>query len=153
MIIPGPSDAALLAQVALPNAGAAANSPVFDFQAIAPNSDAWRQGRIALLVPAIPLHTDATKTITVEIQTAAAALANNSVAPALPVPGAFANANPRQIAGVAGVANTGSAATVLYFDIPLDANGSAYQFCQFVVTVPAGDANANEVLTLQWTYM
>lgn len=148
----GPQDVQLSVSLALPAAGANNTTGILDLENIAPNSDAKHLGLIAIDVPALVNHTDPTKTITFELQAAGPALANNNAAPLPPVPGAFANANPRQIAGVAGVANSGSPATRLYFFVPLDANGSSMEFLQVVQTVPAGDGVNGEVITYTWVY-
>lgn len=147
----GPQDAALSVSLALPAVNASNTTGVMDLQAITPESDAWRLGRICAIVPALPNHTDSTKSITLEIQSAEASLTLSPVAPALPVAGTFANANPRQQGSVAGVAFVGSAPTTLYFTIPCDANGSSQQFIQFVQSVPAADGNlTGQVITYSW---
>ncbi len=137
----GAQDSQLSVSKLLPAAAANNTTSVIDLQAIAPNSDAWRLGRICASIPLLANHTDSTKTITLEIKAASASLSNSPSAPALPVAGSFAAANPRQIGGVAGVATTGSLATTLYFTIPCDANGNALQFVEFLQTVPSADGD------------
>jgi hypothetical protein len=92
-------------------------------------------------IPALVNHTDSTKVITLEIQTAGASLTTSPIAPALPVPGSFGNSNPRQIASIPGVATTGSLLTRVYFTLPVDGDGSTNQFVEFLQSVPSGDGN------------
>jgi len=147
----GPIDSQLSVTLALPAAAANNTTGVIDLQSIAPYSDGWRLGRICAVIPALPNHTDSTKTITLEIKAASASLSSSPVAPALPVAGSFAAANPRQIGGVAGVASTGSLATTLYFTIPCDANGNTLQFVEFLQTVPSGDGdNTGSSVVYSW---
>jgi hypothetical protein len=134
-------DSQLSVTLALPAAAANNTTGIIDFQAIDPQSDSWRLGRICATVPALPNHTDSTKVITLEIQTAGASLTTSPSAPALPVPGAFGNANPRQIGSIPGVATSGSAVTKIYFTLPVDSDGSTSQFVEFLQTVPSGDGN------------
>jgi len=144
-------DSQLSVSLVLPAAAASNTTSVIDLQSIAPNSDGWRLGRICASIPALVNHTDSTKTITLEIKAASASLSSSPVAPALPVAGSFAAANPRQIGGVAGVASTGSLATTLYFTIPCDSNGNTLQFVEFLQTVPSGDGdNTGSTVVYTW---
>lgn len=147
----GPQDSQLSVTLALPAAAANNTTSALDLQAIAPLSDAWRLGRICATIPALVNHTDSTKTITLEILKATASLVSSPIAPALPVAGSFAAANPRQIGGVPGVATTGSLAQTLYFTIPCDANGNTLQFVEFLQTVPSGDGdNTASSIVYSW---
>ena len=148
----GPQDSQLSVTLALPAANANNTTGVIDLQAIAPNSDAWRLGRICAIVPLLVNHTDPTKTITLEIKVASASLTTSPAAPALPVAGSFATANPRQIGGVPGLATTGSLATTLYFTIPCDANGNTLQFVEFLQSVPASDGD-NTASSIVYTWV
>lgn len=133
----------------LPAANANNTTPVLDLQAIAPNSNAWQTGRIKVTVPALPENT-AGAGITFALQAAPPSLTSGIKAPALYPPGAFAAPNPSQTITVAAVANGGSLAQVFYFTLPCDANGSTFQFIQFVQTVPAGVATQGEVINYQY---
>ena len=145
-IILGPQDAQLqLATVAVPANNANNLSGVLDLQAVGPFSDAKHLGMIAVTVPAMPELTSGS--LTLQIQVAEPSLTASPIAPALPVPGAFANANPSQIGTITGAAG-GPAAQTLYFFIPLDANGNAYQYVQFLQTA-TGPTNG-EIVTYAW---
>lgn len=148
----GAQDAKLSVTLALPAAAANNTTGILDLQAVSPNSDAWRLGRICATIPALPALTDNTKTITLEIQSAEANLSTSPPAPALPLPGSFANSNPEQIGNIKGVASTGPSATTLYFTIPCDSNGSAQQFIQFVQTVPSGGGD-NTALSIVYSWV
>ena len=144
----GPQDLALSIALALPGAGANNTTGILDLQSIAPNGDAWRLGRIAVVIPAIPENT-AGAGITLQLQGAPPSLVGGvaAAAPLQPGPGAFTNGNPSQIITIAAVANGGSVATVLYFTLMFDANGSPYQFYQVLQTVPAQVAPLGESIT------
>lgn len=147
----GTQDSQLSVTLALPAANASNTTGIIDFQAIDPQSDSWRLGRIVAIIPALPNHTDSTKVITLEIQTAGASLTTSPIAPALPVPGSFGNANPRQIASIPGLATSGSLATTVYFTLPVDSGGSTNQFVSFLQSVPASDGNnTGSSITYAW---
>ena len=143
----GPIDLALSVTQALPAAGANVTTGILDLQSIAPNGDAWRLGRIAAIIPALPENV-ANTGITIALQAAPPSLVASPIAPAMPVPGAFVTPAVAQTATIAAVAGTGSAAQVLYFTLAFDANGSPYQFYQFLITTPAGTVTVGEVITL-----
>jgi len=144
----GPQDLAISVAQALPGAGANNTSGILDLQSIAPNGDAWRLGRIAVVIPAIPENV-AGAGITFQLQAAPPSLLGGAgaSAPNTPAPGAFTNGNPSQIITLAAVAGTGSVAQVLYFTLMFDANGSPYQFYQVLQTVPAQVAPLGESIT------
>lgn len=144
-----PADVNLSVQMPLPAANANNTTPVLDLQAIAPNSNAWQTGRIKVTIPALPENT-AGAGITLAIQAAPPSLTSGIKAPALYPPGAFITPNPSQTITVAAVANGGSLANVYYFNLPCDANGSTYQFIQFLQTTPAGVATQGENITYQY---
>jgi hypothetical protein len=149
MINIGPQDNALLINTALPAAGANVTTAVLDMQSIAPNSDSWRLGRIAVTIPALPENTGTG--ITVALQAAPPSLTNSPSAPALPVPGAFVTPTCAQTITFTGVAG-GTAAQVAYFTLAFDANGSPYQFYQFVITTPAGTITVGENVAIAWEF-
>lgn len=142
----GPVDLNLAVTQTLPAAGAAVTTGILDLQSIAPNGDAWRLGRIAVIVPAIAGNV--ANGITIAVQAANADLNNSPAAPALPVPAAFATPPVAQTLTIAAVAGTGSAASVYYFTPAFDAYGSPYQFYQFVITAGAGAVTAGESVTI-----
>lgn len=139
----GPQDLAISVTQALPAAGAAATTGILDLSAVAPNSDAWRIGRIAVVIPALPENT-AGAGITFALQAASASLTNSAPAPAPAVPGAFFTPICAQTITIPAVAAVGSAATIAYFTLASDANGSSLEFYQFVTTVPAGVVTVGE---------
>ncbi len=149
-IILGPQDKAISLTMALPAAAANNTTGIIDLQAVGPFSDAWRLGLIAVNVPAIPAHTDPTKSITIDLKAAPASLTLSQPAPALPVPGTFVTPPNAQKISIPGVAVTGSPAQVLYFYAALDISGNTYPFYQFLQTVPSGDNNNGEIITYSW---
>lgn len=148
----GPQDLNLAVSLALPAAAANNTTGILDLQSIAPNGDAWRLGRIAVVIPAIPAHTDSTKSITFELKAAPPLLTTGAgaVAPNQPVPGAFVTPICAQKISLAGVATTGTFAQIIYFTLAFDANGSPFQFYQFLQTVASGDNNNGETITYAW---
>jgi len=143
----GPADLNLSVVQALPAAGANVITGILDLQSIAPNSDAWRTGRIGITFPNVPGNAAGTG-ITVDLQAAPPSLVNSPSAPALPVPGAFVTPAVAQKLTVASV-NGGSAANTYYMTLAFDAaTGSPYQFYQFLITVPAQAATAGENVTI-----
>jgi hypothetical protein len=150
MINIGPQDNQLLVNTALPAAGANVTSAILDLQSIAPNSDSWRLGRIAVTFPALPENTGTG--ITIALQAAPPSLVNSPPAPALPVPGAFVTPTCAQTITIAGVAGTGSLANVAYFTLAFDGNGSPYQFYQFLITTPAGTITQGENIAIAWEF-
>lgn len=149
MINIGPFDLNLTVTQALPGAGLNVTTGILDFQSIAPGGDAWRLGRIAIVVPALPENT-AGAGITVAIQAAPPSLLGGAaaIAPQIPPPGAFVTPAVSQTLTIAAVANGGSVANIYYMTLPFDANGSPYQFVQFVITTPAQVAPQGESLTI-----
>lgn len=145
----GPLDLNLSVITALPGAGANVTSGILDFQSIAPNGDAWRLGRIGIIVPNIPGNSAATG-ITVALQAAPPSLVAGAaaIAPLTPPPGAFVTPAVAQTLTIPPVAVAGSPANVFYMTLPFDANGSPYQFVQFLITCPAGSAPQGENITI-----
>jgi hypothetical protein len=147
----GPQDVNLAVSIALPAAGQSATTNILDLQSIAPQGNAWREGRFVVSFPALP-ENNAGAGITVALQAAPPSLIASQPAPALPVPGAFVTPAVGQTLTIPAVANGGSAASNNYFTLAFDANGSPYQFYQFLVTVPAQVATQGEVITIAWVY-
>lgn len=147
----GPQDQQLSVSLALPGAGLNALTGVLDLQAIAPNSNAWRLGRIAVNIPAIPENT-AGAGITVALQAAPPSLVvgASAIAPNTPPPGAFITPICSQTITIAAVVLTGSLPTIAYFTLAFDPTGSVYQFYQFLVSTPAQVAPVGEQLTIGW---
>jgi len=141
----GPLELALTLNTQLPAAGANVTTGTLDLQSIAPNGDAWRLGRIAVVMPAIAGNT-AGAGITIALQAAPPSLVAGSlaIAPLTPPAGAFVTPAVAQTLTVAAVANGGSTANIYYFTLPFDANGSPYQFVNFVITSPAQIVSQNE---------
>jgi hypothetical protein len=150
----GPSDGQLTITQALPASNANVTTGILDLQAVAPSSDAWRLGKIAVIVPALPENT-ANTGITIALQAAPASLTGGSlaIAPKTPGPGAFVTPVVAQTATIAAVAASGSPAQVIFFNLAVDANNSTYQFYQFLITTPNGTVTVGEVLTFQWQYV
>ncbi len=147
----GPMDLALAVTAELPAGGANITVGVLDLQAVGPNSDAWRMGRFAVIVPAIPGNAGGAG-ITVAMWVAPPSLVAGSaaVAPLTPPPGAFVSSG--QTVTIAAVAGTGSVSGEYYFAPAFDANGSTYQFYQFVITSPAQVNSLSEIVTVGWVY-
>lgn len=146
-----PQDLNLSLSQALPAAGANVTTGYIDLQAIAPNSDAWTDGVFAISFPNLPENVVAAG-ITVALQAAPPSLTAGAtaIAPNTPPPGAFVTPLDAQTVTLAGVAGTGTAATKLYLTAAFDANGSTYQFYQFVITVAAGIVTQGELVTIAW---
>lgn len=144
-----PQDLQLSVQQALPAAGANVTSGILDLQAIAPNSNAWRLGRIAVLFPALPENT-AGAGITVSLQAAPPSLVSGVVAPNTAPPGAFVTPVCSQTITITPVALAGSPATLAYFTLAFDSTGSTYQFYQFLITTPAGVVTLGEIVNIGW---
>ena len=117
-------------------------------QAVGPNSDAWTDGVFAISFPNLPENTVAGG-ITVLVQAAPPSLTGgaSAIAPLTPAPGTFVNG---QTLTLAGVATVGTVAQKLYAEIPLDTNGSPYQFYQFLITTTAGINTVGEIITIEW---
>ena len=147
----GVIDSQLTVTQALPAAGNNVTTGNLDLQAVGPFSASNRLGYLFADVPAVAGNT-AGAGITIALQAANASLTGGStaIAPNLPAAGTFAAPNPSEIVTVAAVAAGGSVAARYYFPIPKDANGSCYQFYNFVITVPAQATTAAEVVTLGW---
>lgn len=145
----GPADVQLSVSLALPASNATGTTGIIDMQAVAPNSNAWRLGRFAVLIPALPENV-ANTGITIALQAAPPSLTNSPAAPQLPIPGAFITPVCAQTVTIAAVAATGSAAQIAYFTLAFDANGSPFQFYQFLFTTPNGTITTGEVVTIQW---
>lgn len=145
----GPMDLALAINIALPAAAANVTTGVLDLQSIAPNGDAWRTGRIAVIFPTLAENT-AGAGLTIGLRAAPPSLTTGAaaVAPATPVPGAFVTPLVAQTLTVPAVASTGSVGAVYYFTLAFDENGSPYQFYQFIITTPAQVATVGEIVTI-----
>lgn len=147
----GMFDAQLTLNTALPGAGANVTTGILDFSAMAPNSNAWRMGRIGIFFPNLPENVVAAG-ITVTLYAAVASLTagTSAIAPNTPPPGAFAQPAVSQVATLAGLAGTGTPATVLWMTLPFDPTGSTMQFVQFVITVTAGINTLGENIQISW---
>jgi hypothetical protein len=145
----GAFDAQLTLNTPLPGAGQTATTGILDLSTGAPNSNAWRMGRIGIFFPTLPENTVAGG-ITVTLYAANASLTSSLPAPAAAVPGAFAQPAVSQVATLAGVAGVGTPATVLWMTLPFDSTGSTYEFVQFVISVTAGIITQNENLQISW---
>lgn len=144
----GPIDLNLALNTALPANGANVLTGVLDLQSIAPNGDAWRTGRFAIIFPALPESNVVANTITVDLQAAPPSLLAGSaaIAPLTPPPGAFVTPAVAQKLTVPGVVGTGSLANVYYMTAAFDANGSPFQFYQFLITVGNINTLAENIL-------
>lgn len=129
-------DQALHLELYLPAAGATADSGALDIGVDISNfSDQWRQGRLRVVIPALPNHTDTTKTITVTLQDSADG--GNT----------FAQTVPAVQIQLAGVASTGSALTSVDCPLPPGLRGPF----RIEAVVPAGDGNNTAALvTADW---
>ena len=145
----GPFDGQLTLNTQLPAAGANVTTGILDFSSSAPNSNAWRMGRIGIFFPNLPENVVAAG-ITVTMQAAGPSLTNSLPAPAPAVPGAFSTLPVSQVATLAGVAGTGTLGTVLWMTLPFDSTGSTFQFVQFVIAVAAGINTQGEILQISW---
>jgi len=145
----GVQDAALSINQALPAAGVNVTTPILDLQAVAPNSNAWRLGRIAVAIPNLPENTGTG--ITVALQAAPPSLTAGaaSIAPLQSVPGAFVTPVCAQTITFTGQVG-GTPAQVAYFTLAFDPTGSTYQFYQFVITTPAGTVTLGEIVNIGW---
>lgn len=142
-------DAALSINQALPAANTNVTTPILDLQATAPNSNAWRLGRIQVTIPALPENTGTG--ITVALQAAPPLLTAGaaSIAPNTAVPGAFVTPTCSQTITFTGGVG-GTPAQQAYFTLAFDSTGSTYQFYQFLVTTPAGTITLGEIMTIGW---
>jgi hypothetical protein len=147
----GQQDSQLTLSQALPAANASVTTGILDLQAIAPRSNAWSLGLLAVTVPALPENNTGAG-ITIALQAAAPSLTvgSGAIAPNLPSPGTFAAPACAQTITIPAVTNGGSLAQTYYFTAALDANGSTYQFYQFVITVPTGVNTTGEIVTIGW---
>jgi len=145
----GPFDAQLTLNTPLPAAGANVTTGILDFSSKGGQSNAWRMGRIGIFFPTLPENTVAGG-ITVTLQAAGPSLTNSLPAPAPAVPGAFSAPAVSQVATIAGVAGTGTPATVLWMTLPFDSTGSTFQFVQFVIAVTAGIITQAENVRISW---
>lgn len=145
----GVQDIALGINQALPAAGANVTTPILDLQAYAPNSNAWRLGRIAVSIPILPENTGTG--ITVALQAAPPSLTAGalSIAPLTNVPGVFVTPTCAQTITFAGQPG-GTLPQVAYFTLAFDSTGSTYQFYQFVITTPAGTVTLGEIMSIAW---
>src|ERR1035437_6595839 len=85
----GPQDAALSINQALPVAAANLTTPILDLQAVSPNSNAWRLGRIQVSIPALPENTGTGITVAMQVAGPSLTAGAASIAPGPVVPGAF----------------------------------------------------------------
>lgn len=122
-------DKALQTQVNCPPAGNTSYSPLIDINVDAPGfSDQWRQGRLTVLVPALPNHVNPALNVTVTIQDSADG--GNT----------FQTTVPTIQVLVPGVAGTGSPATTVDCPLPPGLRGP------FIIAVaaPAGDGDSTQ---------
>jgi hypothetical protein len=145
----GAFDAQLTLNTALGASGVTVTTGILDFSSAAPNSNAWRTGRIGIFFPTLPENTVAGG-IVVTMQAANGSLTNSLPAPAPAVPGAFAAPPVSQVATLAGVAGVGTPATVLWMTLPFDSTGSTFQFLQFTILTTAGINSQNENIQISW---
>ena len=143
-------DAALSIAQALPAAGANVTTPILDLQAVAPNSNAWRLGRIQVSVPALPENTGAG--ITVALQAAPPSLVAGaaSIAPLFCCSWRVCYSGVRPNDYVRRSLLAHGLAQVAYFTLAFDSTGSTYQFYQFVITTPAGTVTVGEIVNIGW---
>ncbi len=135
-------DALLATSKYLPAAAATNTTDVINlatYLSASPREDVRRLGFFRIVVPALPNHTDSTKTILIDMQDATNL-----------IPGSFANTSPRIVGQVPGVASTGSLETTFDVPIPPDVRSGNIQFLQ---TVPSGDGNnTTGLVTYTWTW-
>lgn len=146
-----PQDLDISISQAVPAAGANVTTGILDMQFVGPNSDSWRDGVFAINFPAMPENTGTG--ITVALQCAPASLTGGNPAasaPNTPGPGAFITPPDAQTVTLAGVAATGTPASKLFLSPAFDANGTPYQFYQFLITTPAGTNTVGEIITIAW---
>jgi len=129
-------DATLHLEGYLPAAGGTANIGTLDLGVDnAGFSDNWRQGRLRIAYPALPNHTDTTKTITITLQDSADGAAT------------FAETVPTVQVKIAGVASTGSPAGSVDCPLPPGLRGPL----RIAAVVPAGDGdNTAALITADW---
>lgn len=129
-------DAALHLEVYAPAAGNNASIAPMDLGVDQPGfSDNWRLGRLRVAYPAMPNHTDPTKSITVTLQDSG----DNGAT--------FANTSPLIQVSIPGVAATGSAAGYVDCPLPPGLRGPL----GLSVAAPAGDGdNTAALLTADW---
>lgn len=149
----GPSDGQLTITQALPANNTNVTTGVLDLQAVAPSSDAWRLGKIAVIIPALPENTGTGITIALQAAPPSLVAGSAAIAPKLPVPGAFVTPTVAQTATITGIASIGTPQQVVYFNLAVDANNSTFQFYQFLITTPNGTVTLGEILTFQWQYV
>ena len=146
----GPFDAQLTLNTALPASGQTVYTGILDLGTKGGNSNAWRQGRFAVYFPALPENTVAGG-IVITMLNAGPSLTNSLPAPAPAVPGAFgAPPGGSQVITLAGVAGTGTPATVYYMTLEWDNTGSTYQFYQFTILTTAGINTLGENIRISW---
>lgn len=147
VLAPGDKNLSVTFNIAAANSNI--TSAVLDLQAVAPNSNAWQQGRFAVEIPALPENTTGAG-VTFSLQVAPVSLTSGVKAPLLPPPGTFITPICAQTITIPAVAIGGSVATVAYFNLATDLNGSTYQFYQFLQTTPAGVATVGETIIIEW---
>ena len=148
----GPMDSQLTLTPALPTVNTNATTGILDLQSIAPNGNAWRLGRIAAVIPALPENTVTGITIAMQVAPPSLTGGSSAIAPLTPAPGAFITPPTAQTFTISPVAAVGSAAQVGYFTLAFDPNGHPYQFYQFVITVPAGVNTTGETILIGWQF-
>lgn len=146
----GPQDTQLSLSQVIPASSSNVTTGILDLQAIAPNSNSWRLGRIAVIMPALPENT-AGAGVTIDLKVAPPLLTTGAaaIAPNQPVPGAFITPVCAQKITIAAVAATGSPVQIAYFTLAFDPTGSTYQFYEFLITVPAINTTG-EIITIGW---
>lgn len=144
-----PGDKNISVSFAIAGVNANITTAVLDLQAVAPNSNAWQQGRFVVEFPALPENTTGAG-VTIALQCAPVSLTSGIKAPNLPPPGTFITPVCAQTVTIPAVANGGSLATNAYFNLATDLNGSTYQFYQFLQTTPAGVNTVGEIITIEF---
>ena len=128
-------DATLHVQQYFPAAAANATTAALDLHVDGDNlGNTWRLGRIRVGVPALPNHTDTSKTVTIDMQQT-------------PNGGSLANTVPRIVIQIPGVASTGSAAATIDMPLPPNLTGPL----KFYLVVPSGDGDCTGgLVTFDW---
>jgi hypothetical protein len=145
----GPGDQALTINQALPAANANLTTPILDLQAVTPNSNAWRLGRIQVSIPALPENTGTGITVAMQVAPPSLTAGAASVAPLTAIPGVFITPVCSQTITFTGIVG-GTAPLTAWFTLAFDPTGSTYQFYQFVITTPAGTVTLGEIVNIGW---
>ena len=145
-----PQDLNLSLSQIVPASGQSVTTGILDMQFIGPVSDSWRDGVFAVTLPVMPENTGTGITVSVQVAPPSLTAGISASAPYTPPPGAFITPPDAQTLTFTGVAGAGTPATKLFLQPAFDANGSPYQFYQFVITTPAGTNTIGEIMTIAW---